>query len=56
MTMDDLKRYIGLVEAGDATIAERRRIMVEQRARITRQIRELTMALETTEYKIRTYS
>jgi DNA-binding transcriptional MerR regulator len=55
MTMHDLKRYIALVEQGASTIPERRRIMLEQRDRIKRQIRELTLALETTEYKIRTY-
>ncbi|MBN9139280.1 MAG: MerR family transcriptional regulator [Micrococcales bacterium] len=55
MTMQDLKRYIRLVEQGDTTIAERRRIMLDQRDRITRQLRELTLALEATEYKIRSY-
>ncbi|KUN29650.1 MerR family transcriptional regulator [Streptomyces antibioticus] len=55
MTMTDLKRYIQLVEQGPSTIAERRRIMLDQRDRITRQIRELGLALEATEYKIRVY-
>lgn len=55
MTMHDLKRYIALVEQGPATGAERRRIMLDQRDRITAKLRELTLALETTEYKIRTY-
>ncbi|RSS56330.1 MerR family transcriptional regulator [Streptomyces sp. WAC07061] len=55
MTMSDLKRYIQLVEQGPSTIPERRRIMLEQRERITRHIRELGLALETTEYKIRVY-
>ncbi|TXI63094.1 MAG: MerR family transcriptional regulator [Mycolicibacterium mageritense] len=55
MTMQDLKRYIALVEQGPRTIPERRRIMLDQRDRIKRQIRELTLALETTEYKIRVY-
>ncbi|MGW0179610.1 MerR family transcriptional regulator [Nocardia sp. NPDC003345] len=55
MTMTDLKRYILLVEQGPSTIPERRRIMLDQRDRITRQIRELGLALETTEYKIRVY-
>lgn len=56
MTMHDLKQYIALVEQGASTIPERRRIMLEQRDRIRRQLRELTLALETTEYKIRTYN
>ena len=55
MTMTDLKRYILLVEQGPSTIPERRRIMLDQRDRITRHIRELGLALETTEYKIRVY-
>jgi len=55
MTMTNLKRYILLVEQGPSTIPERRRIMLDQRDRIMRQIRELSLALETTEYKIRVY-
>ena len=55
MTMQDLKRYITLVDQGDSTIPERSRIMFDQRARIKKQLRELTLALETTEYKIRAY-
>ena len=55
MTMADLKRYIQLVEQGPDTVPERRRIMLDQRDRITRQIRELGLALEATEYKIRVY-
>lgn len=55
MTMTDLKRYILLVEQGPSTVPERRRIMLDQHDRITRQIRELGLALETTEYKIRVY-
>jgi DNA-binding transcriptional MerR regulator len=55
MTMHDLRRYIALVEQGASTIPERRRIMHEQRDRIRRRMRELTLALETTEYKICTY-
>ncbi|MFG1869506.1 MerR family transcriptional regulator [Micromonospora arborensis] len=55
MTMTDLRRYILLVEQGPSTIPERRRIMLDQQDRITRQIRELGLALETTEYKIRVY-
>ncbi|MDQ0382898.1 MerR family transcriptional regulator [Amycolatopsis thermophila] len=56
MTMTDLKRYIRLVEQGPSTIPERRRIMLDQQERITRQIRELNLALETTKYKIRVYN
>jgi DNA-binding transcriptional MerR regulator len=55
MTMRDLKRYITLVEQGPGTESERRAIMLAQRDRIKRQQRELSLALEATEYKIRTY-
>lgn len=55
MTMKDLTRYIELVEQGPSTIPERRRIMLAQRDRIAHQIRELSLSLETTEYKIRVY-
>ncbi|MGX1612532.1 hypothetical protein ACWIF8_01390 [Micromonospora chalcea] len=40
---------------GPSTVKERRRIMRDQHDRITRQIRELRLALETTKYKIRVY-
>ncbi|MET7372611.1 hypothetical protein [Micromonospora arida] len=53
--LTDLKRYISLVEQGTSTVTERRGIMRDQHDRITRQIRELRLALETTEYKIRVY-
>ncbi|MGH3461102.1 MAG: MerR family transcriptional regulator [Kribbellaceae bacterium] len=56
MTMHDLKRYIALAEQGVSTIPERRRIMLDQRGRIRRRLRELTLAPETTEYKIRAYN
>lgn len=55
MTMQDLKLYIALVEQGASTIPERRRIMLDQRDRIRRKLRELALALETTEYKISAY-
>lgn len=55
MTMLDLKRYVALVEQGRGTELERREIMLAQRDRIRRQLRELTLALATTEYKIRSY-
>lgn len=55
MPMRELRRYIGLVDQGDATIDERRAIMIEQRERIRRRLRELNLALAATEYKIRTY-
>ncbi|MFT4081911.1 MAG: MerR family transcriptional regulator [Nocardioides sp.] len=56
MTMSDLRHYLALVERGEATIPQRRQIMLDQRDRIRRQIRELTLALEATEYKLHTYT
>lgn len=55
MSMRDLARYVTLVERGAETIPERRGMMFAQRDRVLRQLRELTLALETTEYKIREY-
>lgn len=55
MTMQDLRQYVALAEQGPATEPERRAIMVGQRDRIRQQIRDLTLALETAEYKIRAY-
>jgi DNA-binding transcriptional MerR regulator len=55
MTMRDLRRYIALVDQGPGTEDQRRAIMISQRTRIKRQLRELSLALEATEYKIQTY-
>jgi DNA-binding transcriptional MerR regulator len=55
MTMSDLRHYVRLVERGAETMPERRQMMLDQRDRISRQLGELTLALETTEYKIRSY-
>jgi DNA-binding transcriptional MerR regulator len=55
MNMRNLKQYISLAEDGPSTEPERRAIMVAQRDRIRRQLRELALALEATEYKINIY-
>lgn len=55
MPMRELRRYITLVEQGDATIPDRRAMMHAQRDRIRLQLRELGLSLETTEFKIHTY-
>jgi len=44
------------VEQGESSYPERREIMMAQRARIQRQLRELLLALEVTEYKIEVYT
>lgn len=55
MTMQDLRHYVALVEQGSATEPERCEIMLRQRERIQQQIHDLTLALETTEFKIAEY-
>lgn len=55
MTMRELQHYVQLVERGEETLPERRQMMIDQRDRIARQLGELTLALETTDYKIRAY-
>jgi DNA-binding transcriptional MerR regulator len=55
MTMADLRRYVALADQGPATEPERREMMLAHRDRIRQRLRELTLALEATEYKIATY-
>jgi DNA-binding transcriptional MerR regulator len=55
MTMRDLRQYIALVDQRPGTEDERRAIMISQRARIKRQLRELFSPSRVTEYKIQTY-
>jgi DNA-binding transcriptional MerR regulator len=55
MAMQELRRYIALVDQGPATEPERRQMMLAHRDRIRQRLRELTLALETTEYKIAAY-
>jgi DNA-binding transcriptional MerR regulator len=55
MPMRDVQRYIELVDAGEETVPERLDMLLEHRDTIRRQIRELTLSLAATEYKIATY-
>ena len=55
MTMADLRRYVALADSGPVTEPERREMMLAHRERIRQRLRELTLALEATEYKITTY-
>lgn len=55
MAIRDLQHYIELVDAGDETVPERLDMLLEHRDTIRRQIRELTLSLAATEYKIATY-
>ncbi|MQY04743.1 MerR family transcriptional regulator [Actinomadura macrotermitis] len=55
MAMRDLQHYIALVDAGEETVPERLDMLLEHRDTVRRQIRELTLSLAATEYKIATY-
>lgn len=55
MPMRDLVHYVALVDAGEATVPERLDMLLEHRDMIRRQLRELTLSLAATEYKIATY-
>jgi DNA-binding transcriptional MerR regulator len=55
MPMRDLQHYISLVDAGQDTVPERLDMLLEHRDIIRRRIRELTLSLAATEYKIATY-
>jgi len=55
MAIRDLQHYIGLVDSGEQTVPERLDMLLEHRDTIRRQIRELTLSLAATEYKIATY-
>ncbi|HEX4362253.1 MAG TPA: MerR family transcriptional regulator [Pseudonocardia sp.] len=55
MGMRDLQHYVALVDQGDDTVPERLDMLLEHRDTIHRQIRELTLSLAATEYKIATY-
>jgi DNA-binding transcriptional MerR regulator len=55
MPMRDLQHYVSLVDAGEHTVPERLDMLLEHRDTIRRRIRELTLSLTATEYKIATY-
>ena len=55
MAIRDLQHYVELVDAGDQTVPERLDMLLEHRDTVRRQIRQLTLSLAATEYKIATY-
>ncbi|WP_131737031.1 MerR family transcriptional regulator [Actinomadura roseirufa] len=55
MAMRDLQHYLRLADEGDDTVPERLDLLLEHRDTIRRQLRELTLSLAATEYKIATY-
>lgn len=55
MAMRDLQHYMRLADEGDDTVPERLDLLLEHRDTIRRRLRELTLSLAATEYKIATY-
>lgn len=55
MAMRDLQHYVRLADEGEGTVPERLDLLLEHRDTIRRQLRELTLSLAATEYKIATY-
>ncbi|MEU4824911.1 MerR family transcriptional regulator [Actinomadura citrea] len=55
MAMRDLQHYMRLADEGEGTVPERLDLLLEHRDTIRRQLKELTLSLAATEYKIATY-
>lgn len=55
MPIRDLQHYIALVDDGEETVPERLEMLLEHRDTLRLQIRQLTLSLAATEYKIATY-
>lgn len=55
MPIRDIARYAALVEVGDHTVSERRRLLEEHRESIRRQLADLQVALAVVDYKITHY-
>ncbi|MCS3780680.1 MerR family transcriptional regulator [Tsukamurella ocularis] len=55
MSMRDLQHYVELVDVGDDSVEERLEMLLEHRDTIRRRMRELTLSLAATEYKIAVY-
>ena len=56
MPIADMRRYTDLVRAGDATIAERRELLVRHRAAVRTQLEEITASLAAIDHKIALYT
>ncbi|KXO97656.1 MerR family transcriptional regulator [Tsukamurella tyrosinosolvens] len=55
MPMRDLQHYVELVDLGEDSVEERLEMLLEHRDTIRRRMRELTLSLAATEYKIAAY-
>lgn len=51
LTLEDIRRFVSLLEAGDDTLAQRYALFVEQEQRLLAQQQELQVMLETIRYK-----
>ena len=55
MPIADMRRHTDIVRAGDATIAERRELLVRHRAAVRTQLEEITASLAAIDHKIDIY-
>jgi DNA-binding transcriptional MerR regulator len=55
MSISDLRHYVDLIDAGEATVPERLDMLLEHRDTLRSQIAQLQLALAATEYKIATH-
>lgn len=55
MSINDLRHYVDLVDAGRDTVSERMDMLLEHRDTLRSQITQLQLALAATEYKIANY-
>lgn len=53
--IEELVRYVALYRKGSGTADERKRILIDQRARLLARIEEMTAVAEKLEYKIANY-
>ncbi|ACI19116.1 MerR family transcriptional regulator [Dictyoglomus thermophilum] len=53
--IEALVRYVKLFQEGDATLEERKQILIEQRDKLQAKIEEMQKALERLNYKIQVY-
>ncbi|GAA3206090.1 MerR family transcriptional regulator [Actinocorallia longicatena] len=56
MPIAELRRYVELIRDGDATAGERRQVMIDHRAKVEEQIKQLTEDLALIDYKISIYT
>lgn len=55
MPIRDIQRYIALVDEGDGTVPERRKLLEDHRDAVRQRIADLQFSLAVVDYKITTY-